>query len=200
MCNLSGCVVLAPCHRNGFERICLVPVIVPTAVLVSLSQSPVNLLWERQITSHDGFTVCGDEKQNLFSVVDKAGHGIVLIAPSASPRRVQHHSGVAMVHVSLEAPIQHPSLWQRAGFTLQKYVCCLSLPWQALALSLPRLWRSLLQGLLCEWSWFFECIMKDLVYLHGACSLVQLLSTVQWIEVAFHSLTIKILSVVLVPV
>lgn len=66
MCNLSGCVVLAPCHRNGFERICLVPVIVPTAVLVSLSQSPVNLLWERQITSHDGFTICGDEKQKFF--------------------------------------------------------------------------------------------------------------------------------------
>lgn len=68
MCNLSGCVVLAPCHRNGFECVCLVPMIVLVAVLLLLSQSHVNLslLWERQIMSHDGSTVRGDEKQKLL--------------------------------------------------------------------------------------------------------------------------------------
>lgn len=60
----------------------------------------------------------GMRRKSFFSVVDKGG--IVLISPSVSPRWVQHHSGVAMVHVSLEAPIQHPSLLQRKGLTLQK--------------------------------------------------------------------------------
>lgn len=68
MCDLSGCVAFPPCHRNEFESVCLVPVIVLVVVLLPLSQSLVNLplLWERQITSHDGFTVCGDEKQKLL--------------------------------------------------------------------------------------------------------------------------------------
>lgn len=61
-------MVLAPYHRNGFEGVSLVLVIVLVAVLLPLSQSLVNLplLWERQITSQDGFTVCGDEKQKLL--------------------------------------------------------------------------------------------------------------------------------------
>lgn len=61
-------MVLAPCHRDGFESVSLVLVIVLVAVLLPLSQSLVNLplLWERQTTSHDGFPVCGDEKQKLL--------------------------------------------------------------------------------------------------------------------------------------
>lgn len=61
-------MVLVPCHRNGFEGVSLVLVIVLLAVLLPLSQSPVNLplLWERQIKSQDGFPVCGGEKQKLL--------------------------------------------------------------------------------------------------------------------------------------
>ena len=68
MHNLSGYMALAPCHRNGFQSICLVPVVVLVAVLLPHSLSHVNmlLLWERQITSHDGSAVCGDEKQKLL--------------------------------------------------------------------------------------------------------------------------------------
>lgn len=58
-------------------------------------------------------------------------------------------------------------------------------PYQALEMFIAR--PSYVNGV-C----FCKCSMKDLVYLHGACLLKQLLSTVQRLE-------IKILSVVVVP-
>lgn len=100
-------------------------------------------------------------------------------APSVLPKCVLCWTAIAKVHVSLEAAMQHTSVFQRACVTTQRCACSLSLPQLTPALNFPNfgdVWASLcfVNGI-C----FSKCSMKDLVYLHGACLLEQLLSTVQ---------------------
>lgn len=65
----------------------MVPVVVVVAVLLRHSPSLANvpLLWERQITSHDGSTV-GTRSKSFCAVVDKTSCGGGWNAPSVLPR------------------------------------------------------------------------------------------------------------------
>lgn len=79
-------MVSAPCRRDAFQLVCLVAVVMLVSVLLphNLSLMNVPLLWERQITSHDGFVVWGDKKQNLLyshrqdQLRERVEHAIIL--------------------------------------------------------------------------------------------------------------------------